>query len=229
MFICAAISNTSGKDKLVTLEDGSVMHATPGSELQYMQPFDEHQRYMTLEGKAFFKVAKDKQRPFRVVAGGLMTTALGTSFWVEAIGQSKKEVRITLVTGKVMVQQNAVKDTVYFKPVYLAPGQELAFDRQSHVSRLYNDPLANNKRSVIKAEEAPAGTLVFNHQPLPAVLRTLQQHFQVTIAFNEEELRNIKFSGSYTGTDTLESILNVVVLINDLKLERTAAGFSISR
>ena len=223
------VSNTSQKDKLVILEDGSTVTLTTGSVLRYTQPFNKNQRYMTLEGKAFFKVAKDKNRPFRVVAGGLMTTALGTSFWVEA-RPAKKDVHVTLLTGRVMVQQDSVKGISYFKPVYLAPGQALAFDRQTHLARVsYNDSPATTKNSVAKQRAAPTNTLVFNQQPLTTVLNTLQKHCHVPIAFLEEQLSDIKFSGSYSGTDSLEDILKIVVLINDLKLERTANGFSISR
>lgn len=218
------IGNTSINNKLVTLEDGSVVTLTTGSELQYKQPFDNNERYIALTGKAFFKVAKDKNRPFKVVAGGLTTTALGTSFWVDA-NQTKKDIRVILITGKVVVQQDS---TTYFKPVYLTPGQELVFDRQSHVARVSLSELPA-KDAVVKTKAEPIQKLVFNQQPLTEVLSILQKHFHVTITYNEEQLRNIKFSGNYTGTDTLEDILNAVALINDLKLERTATGFSIGQ
>jgi ferric-dicitrate binding protein FerR (iron transport regulator) len=221
------IGNTSRNNKLVTLADGSVVTLTTGSELQYKQPFDTNERYITLTGKAFFKVAKDKNRPFKVVAGGLTTTALGTSFWVDA-NQTKKDIHVILVTGKVVVQQDVVKSDPYFNPVYLTPGQQLVFDRQSHIVRVSLSELPA-KGAVAKTKAEPIQKLVFNQQPLTEVLNILQKHFHVTIAYNEEVITNIKFSGNYTGTDTLEDILNAVALINDLKLEHTANGFSIGR
>lgn len=221
------IGNTSKSDKLVTLEDGSVVTLTAGSELQYKQPFAKNERYITLTGRAFFKVAKDKSRPFKVVAGGLMTTALGTSFWVDA-SKTKPDIRVILVTGKVVIQQDSIKSNPYINPVYLTPGQELVFDRLSQVARVSLSEV-QGKDAVAKIKAEPIQKLVFNQQPLTEVLSILQKHFHVTITYNKEELTNIKFSGNYTGTDTLEDILNAVALINDLKLERTATGFSISQ
>lgn len=221
------IGNTSRSDKLVTLEDGSVVTLTAGSELTYKQPFDNNERYIALTGKAFFKVAKDRNRPFKVVAGGLTTKALGTSFWVDA-SQTKQDIHVILVTGKVLIQQESIKSEPYFNPVYLTPGQELSFNRQSHVARVILSEVSA-KDAVAKTKAEPIQKLIFNQQPLTEVLSILQKHFHVTIAYNEDELTNIKFSGNYTGTDTLEDILNAVALINDLKLERTATGFSIGR
>lgn len=221
------IGNTSKSDKLVTLEDGSVVTLTTGSELQYKQPFAKPERYITLTGRAFFKVVKDKNRPFKVVAGGLMTTALGTSFWVDA-SKTKPDIRVILVTGKVVIQQDSAISNPYFNPIYLTPGQELAFDRKSHVARVSLSEV-QSKDAVAKEKAELIQKLVFNQQPLTEVLSILQKHFHVTIAYNKEELTNIKFSGNYTGTDTLEDILNAVALINDLKLEHTATGFSIGK
>ena len=221
------IGNTSKSNKLVTLEDGSVVTLTTGSELQYKQPFDKNERYLTLMGKAFFNVSKDKNRPFKVVAGGLITTALGTSFRVDA-NPTKPDTRVILVTGKVVIQQDSIKGNPDFNPVYLTPGQQLVFDRKSHVARVSLSEV-QGKDAVAKTKAEPIQKMVFNQQPLTDVLSILQKHFHVTIAFNKEELANIKFSGNYTGTDTLEDILNAVALINDLKLEHTATGFSIGR
>lgn len=222
------ITNTSAQDKQLNLEDGSAVTLTPGSTLQYTTPFGSRQRYVALEGKALFKVAHDKYRPFMVAAGGLVTTALGTSFWVES-KQSNKEVHIRLITGRVVIRQDSTKLMAYFKPVYLAPGEELVFDRQNQQAKVsfgFTPPVT--KAPANKDNAAAKDILVFNQQPLPEVLQILQKHFHVPVSFNEKQLKNIKFSGSYTVTDNLDDILNAVALINELKLEKTSTGFIIS-
>lgn len=223
------ITNTSAKDKQLSLEDGSTVTLTPGSTLQYTTPFDRQQRYLALEGKALFKVAHDKNRPFMVTAGGLVTTALGTSFWVES-KPSNNEIHIKLITGSVSIRQDSTRLMVNFKPVYLTPGQELVFDRQNQLVKVlsgFTPPAA--KAPAIKDNAAAKDILVFNQQPLPEVLQILQKHFNVSISFNEEQLQYIKFSGSYTATDNLHDILETVILINELKLEKTSTGFTISQ
>lgn len=223
------ITNTSAKDKQLSLEDGSTVTLTPGSTLQYTTPFGLQQRYLALEGKALFKVAHDKNRPFMVAAGGLVTTALGTSFWVDS-KQSNNEIHIKLITGSVVIRQDSTRLMANFKPVYLRPGQELVFDRQNQLSKVLSGftPLAAKAPS-IKDNAAAKEILVFNQQPLPEVLQILQKRFNVSISFNEEQLKYIKFSGSYTATDNLDDILEAVILINELKLEKTSTGFTISQ
>lgn len=164
-----------------------------------------------------------------VAAGGLVTTALGTSFWVDS-KQSNKEIHIILITGSVVIRQDSTRLMANFKPVYLKPGQELVFDRQNQLSKVLSGftPLAA-KAPAIKDNAAAKEILVFNQRPLPEVLRILQMHFNVTISFNEEQLKYIKFSGSYTATDNLDDILEAVILINELKLEKTSTGFTISQ
>lgn len=228
----ATIINNTTHNKQFTLEDGSEITLTPNSTLEYPSPFGKKQRYLKLEGKALFKVAQEHDRPFTVAAGGLTTTALGTSFWIES-RRSKTHLHIKLVTGKVVIQKDTTGNTIAFQPVYLAPGQELQFDKQKQLAMV--SAISDNQHITqpIPANKANAGnaanTLVFNQQSLPVVLQTLQQHYHISIQFSAAELRKMKFSGNYTDADNIDDILNTVALINDLKLEKTTSGYSITK
>ena len=70
------------QDSTIVLEDGSKVRLLANSSISLMQPFSEKQRAIQLQGKAFFEVSHDKSRPFTVLSGNILTTALGTSFWV---------------------------------------------------------------------------------------------------------------------------------------------------
>src|SRR5690242_13648692 len=56
--------NNSGKPRSLQLEDGTEILLYDHTELKFKEPFDEDKRTITLIGKASFKVAKDKTRPF---------------------------------------------------------------------------------------------------------------------------------------------------------------------
>lgn len=99
-----SIVNTGSQQQQVSLEDGTALILMPGSELKYQLPFADNERLFTLTGKAFFDVAHDTKRPFRVKSGGLTTTALGTSFWVEAMKDSN-HVQVQLISGKVVINK----------------------------------------------------------------------------------------------------------------------------
>lgn len=224
----SSITNTGKSDKVFTLEDGSEITLTTNSTLEYASPFGSKQRFMKLEGKALFKVAQEKGRPFTVAAGGLTTTALGTSFWIES-HKGRNNMQVKLVTGKVVIQKDTTQQAVTaFQPVYLTPGQELVFDKHAQLASV-------SDKTAVKATTAKATTLAtvnvlaFNQRPLPAVLHALEDHFHINIEFDETQLNKMKFSGSYTAADKIDDILTTVALINDLKLEKTANGYSITK
>src|SRR5207253_1857642 len=74
-------TNVTGKQKNVQLPDGSLIVLANKSELTWREPFI-NKREITLLGKAYFKVAKNKTKPFTVISRDISTTALGTQFTV---------------------------------------------------------------------------------------------------------------------------------------------------
>jgi ferric-dicitrate binding protein FerR (iron transport regulator) len=225
----ASITNTGTQDKVFTLEDGSEITLTAGSTLEYPSPLGTIHRLIRLEGKALFKVAQEKGRPFTVAAGGLTTTALGTSFWIES-RKAQNSIQVKLVTGKVVIKKDSTQaSATAFQPVYLTPGQELVFDKQAQLARVSDTKVIKTAVAVKTAARVVTSALAFNQRLLPDVLHILESHFHTTIAFDETQLMKMKFSGNYTETDKIDDILNTVALINDLKLEKTATGYSITK
>ena len=100
-------STETGHMLTVTLEDGSVVNMDSSSRLTAR--LDDSERQITLiEGRANFKVAKDPQRPFRVIAGDKVFVAKGTEFSVELVNN---DVRAMLYEGKVVVVPAAAATT----------------------------------------------------------------------------------------------------------------------
>jgi transmembrane sensor len=70
-----------GGVQTVRLEDGSEMHLAPGSAVKLA--YSEGRRGVRLlKGQAYFEVQPDPARRFKVEAGGVETTVLGTGFEV---------------------------------------------------------------------------------------------------------------------------------------------------
>lgn len=67
----------------VVLDDGSVVRLAPGSALEVLRGGSRGVRL--LRGEALFEVVPDSARPFRVEAGGVETTVLGTVFDVRLL------------------------------------------------------------------------------------------------------------------------------------------------
>ena len=227
------IRNTTSEPKVWSLSDGSKVHLQAGAELIYPATFGTDGRQVELEGKAFFEVAKDLQRPFTVVSGKISTTALGTSFWVEHPSDGNTS-EVRLITGRVVIKsRSASKETTL---AYLDPGQRLHYDNgtdKALVGRF--DIKKKAKKYIEKSGEAKSvhipkdRQLVFDNTPLNEALERLQSHYQVEIQYDREEMKDMTFYGEFNEKDKIADILTIISTANSLNLEATQTGFMITK
>ncbi len=95
-------TNPAGQKSRIFLSDGSVVWLNARSSISYFKHFADSARTVTLEGEAFFDVAKDSLSPFIVRTNGINIEVLGTQFNVNSSKYSK-EVVVALVEGVVKV------------------------------------------------------------------------------------------------------------------------------
>lgn len=89
-----------GEQRFVQLADGSTMHVNVNSQIQVR--YSTRERVIELnKGQAFFEVAPDPRRPFRVEVGGAEVVAVGTQF--DVYRRSDNRVVVTVLQGKVDV------------------------------------------------------------------------------------------------------------------------------
>ena len=102
----ASFSNVAGKT-VATLPDGSEVWLRNGSRIDYGKDFGRKTRTVSLSGEAFFDVAKDASRPFRINVSGLGIEVLGTSFDVK---ECKDRINVSLVEGTVRLVPDCYTD-----------------------------------------------------------------------------------------------------------------------
>jgi ferric-dicitrate binding protein FerR (iron transport regulator) len=216
------VYNKTADVKIIRLKDGSQVSLSPASELVYQHAFDQKKRDIYLTGEAFFKVAKDKTRPFTVYAGGLSTTALGTSFRIVAFAHSNLT-RVQLFTGKVVVKQLKNKDNTIVTDVYLIPGKMVALDRANSITKV-SDINGPPVPVINKAEHNTSITgnmISFNNQPLTTVIEVLQKAYQIKINAGKGNLTNRYFTGTVnTQTEQAEEVLRTIAMLNKLSLSK---------
>ena len=220
--------NTASIKEFVTLDDSSVVELTPKSAITYYKPFINNRRDISLKGTAFFKVAKDKNRPFTVYANGISTTALGTQFWVFA--NNLDSTRVRLLEGKVVIK--AIKNQgALMADVYLAPGQNFSFDRlTSNVVVSKNGEENQTARaSAANARILHSQSLVFNNEPLENVLQKIQQAYKKPLVFHKADVKGLVFTGTFLPTDDMQIVLSALCNMNDLSFENTGSGITISK
>lgn len=142
-----------GQTTTATLFDGSVVTLDTNSAVSAREVGGI--RLIELKrGRAFFKVAKDPTRPFKVLAAGKTVTATGTEFSVRA---EPGVYQVTLVEGSVVVEapRGLLKPG---KARELKPGWTLKAERADH--------WALDRVNVVADTSWRAGRLTFQDRPL---------------------------------------------------------------
>lgn len=208
--------NYGKEDMLLYTDDGSVISLKPGGEIRYLEHLTKENRDFTLKGTARFKVAKDKQRPFHVHAGGTVTTALGTDFTISA-AEPDATVSITLHSGKVVVDAENRK----MKKVYLLPGNRLLVNKINFNIQLLSS-IAQTPATMAEGQTELTETKVsFRNQSLDKIFALLGSTFSTPISFNKAEVRGMFFTGSFNRNEqTVQNILNEIALLNHLNIEK---------
>lgn len=229
------VTNSNNNEMKFTTEDGSTIELAAHSTVSYQEPFSKNARDFKLKGEAIFVVAKDQSRPFTVYAGGIATTALGTSFKIRAV-DSEARVTVQLLTGKVAVSSEpaaiAKKQTMY-----LLPGQEMIFDKDKAAMalHLFKDRNSDVARAGGKPWDASGTTSetaeawTFYNQPLPEILRTIQAYYTTNIMYSSKDLSKIRFTGTFNKSDSLSNILNTIGTISKLHVNRNGGAYQVGK
>src|SRR5690606_24410283 len=94
----------------ITLADGTQVWLNAASTLTYPIEFSGRKREVTLEGEAYFEVARDESKPFIVNTARQRTEVLGTSFNINAY-DNETLTKTTLLHGSVRVQASNANAT----------------------------------------------------------------------------------------------------------------------
>lgn len=190
--------STLAEVRTVRLPDGSEVTLNHFSTLTYPERFRQAKREVTLNGEAYFEVAKDAAHPFIVQAEAVKVQVLGTHFNVEAY-RNDPEVKTTLLEGSVAVSDRSQSTRIVLRP---------------NESAIYN----KEKKSLVLevAAHAPEeiawrhGKFIFHNLPLQEIARQLSNSFGVDIRIGGKELLNYKLTASFTNGESLEQILTLL-------------------
>jgi transmembrane sensor len=176
----------------VTLPDQSVVHLDVDSEIAVRM--GDHSREITLtRGRALFDVARDRQRPFVVTAGGTRTTALGTKFQV---AHDAERVVVVLTEGSVAVAP-ANPDPASFAASWeerLAPGEQLHVEGHA----------APRKTSIdtFMATSWSRGRLVFRGTPLSEAIEEVNRYSDRKLRLADPSLAVLRVGGNFIAGDS---------------------------
>lgn len=165
------VSIPRGQTYQITLNDGTEVWLNAGSRLSFPSRFTGDSRIVTLDGEAYFKVAKDEKRPFIVKTEQIATHVLGTEFNVKAY--AGLESHVTLVKGSVKVE---IKDTQ--KEVLLYPGEDIAC--------LHDGTCQVKEVDTTRYAQWLAGYFYFDDVCLKDILKELGYWYNLTIEAEDD-------------------------------------------
>jgi ferric-dicitrate binding protein FerR (iron transport regulator) len=184
------------------LADGSFVRLAPGSRLEVR--FEDGERMVYLQGRAFFAVAPDALKPFLVRAGSAQVRVLGTRFEVAAEGD---EIRAVVVEGRVALSSTMGEVEVPAGSMgTVAPGTE------PHTETV-SDPWA--------LMDWPGGLLVFHETPLNAVVREVESHFHRRIRIDDPEAATLRISASFQENESFDEVLETLCAVTGARCHVT--------
>lgn len=218
--------NTTNKPLQVALQDGSSVTLTPGSILEFNEPLVKDQkRSIYLKGQAFFSVAKDSTTPFTVNSDGISTTALGTTFTIQAF-EKDPFISVHLHTGKVVVQPADSMGRKMKEPIYLVPGNIMVYDKAKMLATV---KAANSNLTKAAGKTVVPNWYMFSNQPLDQVFQQLEELYGVQINYAKDDLKDMYFIGRFEKTDSLEHIIRDIAILNKLLVAKQGNTYTLSK
>lgn len=193
-----------GEQKVVSLDDGSVITLNTNTRLQVRYANDRRQIHL-LEGEALFDVAKDRDRPFVVNARNADVRAVGTSFTVSNVATAPVEV---------LVREGIVDVTRSDQPQ--RPAARVSANSRAILAR------DTGAVAVAHVDEVELGSdlawtdgrIIFRGETLAAAAAQFGRYSDIGIVVVDPELGAEKVAGVFNATDPVGFAKSVAISLN---------------
>lgn len=190
------LSTPRGGEYQVVLNDGTRVWLNAATSLRFPVSFPGAERVVELDGEAYFEVAADRSKPFRVkMKDGTSVEVTGTHFNVMAYNDENPQ-RTTLLEGTIIVRKNNLYRNI-------KPGQQAAVTANSISIISPADP-----------EESIAwknGFLSFHDADIKTIMRQAARWYDVEVVYKNEMPERI-FTGSFNRSASLKELLKIFEL-----------------
>jgi len=175
------------------LSDGTKVWLNSASSIKYPVSFIGNERRVELTGEAYFEVAHNAAKPFRVVSNGQTVEVLGTHFNINAYAD-ENAVKTTLLQGSVKVSSAGSSSII-------KPGEQAQFN--------------NGKINVVRGIDLDAavawknGLFYFEDSNIQEVMRQFARWYDVDVKY-EGELPLRHFSGEISRNINATQMLDIL-------------------
>lgn len=197
-----AATTPRGGNYQVTLPDGSRVWMNADSKLIFPAKFSGKSREVSLEGEAYFEVAKDRIHPFIVKSRSQRVEVLGTHFNINSYAD-EVAIKTTLLEGAVKVSDKNGSEAI------LKPG-EAAINK------------GNVSVEEVNTAEAVAwkdGNIAFREKTLEGIMRELSRWYDISVVYAADAPTDVTFTGVVSKTRNLSSVLEGMQTTGSVKFK----------
>jgi len=214
------LKNTSKKEQIVYLEDGSSVKLKAESSISYPEHFGNMNRSIYLKGEALFDIKRNPSKPFRVYTGNLITEVLGTSFIIKSYADAKS-IEVAVLSGKVSVYESE-KLANNRNGGIITTNQKITYFKESKklVSCIVEDP-----KVIIAFQNKQA--FIFEEVSLPIVLKRLEEAYGIEIFIENQHLKESIFTGDLNDL-SLQTSLDLICKSLNASFERRGTSIFIT-
>ncbi|MEJ1960795.1 MAG: FecR domain-containing protein [Gammaproteobacteria bacterium] len=185
-----------GEHRVITLADGSTVHLNTQSRLE--SRYTRGARDLDLaSGEAFFIVAHDSRRPFRVHTSAATVQAIGTRFNVDTHGP---RMVVSVLEGKVqlaLADASSGDELTRFTPLIAGQSMEIQRVQRSadlHVTTLTSEALERRVAWM-------SGLLTFDHETVLNVVAEMNRYNRQQIVISDPQIEGVQVGGQFKATD----------------------------
>ena len=211
------ITTARGNQYQVVLADGSKVWLNAASSIRFPAYFTGNERKVEITGEAYFEVAKDPTKPFKVFISsslgkldGAEIEVLGTHFNVNAYPE-EEDVKTTLLEGSVKIKRGNNEQM-------LTAGQQ---------ARLTSDTITIKKNVEVSQVVAwKDGFFVFDNSDIKMIMRQVARWYDVEVSF-EGKIQEEEYTGKVSRNVPLSNFLKMLEL-NDINVKTEGRKITIA-
>lgn len=197
------LSTPKGGTYSIVLPDGTEVWLNAASTLKYPSRFGEDAREVEIVGEAYFAVAKDAKRPFRVISASQTVEVLGTRFNISAY-PDEPDTKTTLVEGSVRL---SLAQTAEGGAHTAGQSLLLAPDEQGIVR---GGTLTKTDVDVTQHIAWRDGLIVLDHADLAHIIRQLERWYDVEFIPQGPLPADVHLSGKLPRNSNLSGIVHAL-------------------
>ena len=200
----------------VILSDGTKVWINSDSELEFPNRFGEDIREVKLKGEAYFRVARNEEKPFYVESDGQLVRVYGTEFNIRTY-EEDAAVYTTLISGSVALQAAGKLNAELF----LTPGRQAVFDKKeaSAFVRTVDTEVVTGWRR---------GLFVFEEQNLGQIMAALARWYNFDYEFTDNVLSETVFMGSVPRYGDFNEVLEILEKSGGVKFRMNGKTVTVS-